>query len=283
MRSSVSVRAPQAIGSRVHTKPRHHAGLHLIQGGLPDGQEFQRALEFCLYFLNLFKRREPPLVPVSVPVTAGELATTAADLTQPKDWARWEEIRTNKRWAQRAAMSPESVEAFNQQIATLQAADANRLSKEVAYVYRRMRVSEKALGGFVRHYFGYMKHVNGFCEWMSESPVFRKSVLMPRYGVSRFKGLSDAKAKRAVRSEMRGVLTSMLRALVAIRVSAAHRDKIKNEQAEMRILNESTRERFCAVVDLDMEIVLAFYPESEMNGRRHKAPRQLDHRLQRYH
>jgi hypothetical protein len=291
MRSSVSVRAPQAIGSRVHTKLRHHAGLRLIQGGQSIEYEFQQALRLYVYFLNLLKKRggaekaeaetETSPTEETAPEIYPDLETE--NLTKASDWARWERIRTNRRWVQRASMSPQSVEAFNQQVATLQAADNDLFSEKAARAYERMRVSDKALGGFVRHYFGHGKNIKKFCEWMSESPIFRARILRARYGVSRFNDLPSIADKRAVRAEMRNVLTSMLRALAAIRVSAAHRDKTKNEHGEVIIVNESTRERFCAVVDLDMDIVLAFYPASEMNGRRHKAPRQLDHRLQRYH
>lgn len=283
MRSSVSVRAPQAIGSRAYTRPHNRAGLRLIQGGVSEGQAFQQALGYCLYFFNLFKRRETSVVPVQAPILDEPTVLATADLTATEDWQRWEQTRTNRRWAQRASMSPDAVEAFNQQIVTLQAANNNQFSDKVDYAYKRMRVSEKALGGFVRHYFGHGKSIKKFCEWMSESPFFRERILRARYGVSQFNDLVSIADKRAVRGEMRNVLTSMLRALAAIRVSLAHRDKIKNEHGEVRILNECTRERFCAVIDLDMDIILAFYPESKMNGRRRRAPRQLDHRLQRYH
>lgn len=277
-----SARAPQAIGLRERVAtPREPRKLRLIQGGLSDTfLSAREALGLCVFLLNLSRARVLALQALEQGFVEGDaeeqedVIDTTTDEEWKEYWRQWEHSRENRRWTQRASMPRAAVIAFNK--------DLEGVGYALEERFECLSVTDRALGDFVRHYFVFQRKVGKFCEWMAESPILKKEMLIRPYGVEKFKDLATFADMCEVRSIMRQTLETILRALVAANFS---NDK-NGSRANVIIKNEMTGERFCCIVEKRRrhESIIAFYPVGEMNRKQQfRTARQLEHRLRRLH
>ena len=271
---SVAQRAPRSVGLPAYVvfmRP------NLAHDAVDFGQEpsHREALALCVFLLCLRKHRVIAAHEESANDVTLNDVTEHVDLTSEQDWRMWEQQRIDRdrerrHWMSRAAMPDLSVQEFNEVIKSIDLADES---------LHRFTITDRALGDFIRHFFAYSRKVGHFCEWMAESPDLCEQTLYEQYGVKRFSQL-ETTDKRAVRHEMRLLLQESLKALIAYSVAGHGKNAHKEQKTEVRILNISTRERFCAVLDRDNYMIIAFYPESERNRKRaYKSPRQFNIRL----
>lgn len=145
--------------------------------------------------------------------------------------------------------------------------------------------TSKALGQFVRHFFGSDMGLRWFCEWMYGCPDLHDGTVP---GFSReVRGLPFEKLSYRQQAKLRARLRLYLHVIFKNCLSEALDKKLgrgNGDQLELFITNKVTHKRCCAIVDLDSYKVVAFYLEKEMNRKRgYRRARQLDHRLKRFH
>ncbi|HPF95293.1 MAG: hypothetical protein KC582_01550 [Candidatus Magasanikbacteria bacterium] len=273
---SVAQRAPRSIGLPAYTAFLRPSMAHDAVD-LGRDSSHREALALCVFLLCLRKHRMIATHEEPVNDAAPNEVTEHIDLTSEQDWRMWEQSRIDRahererrHWTSRAAMPDLAVQEFNEVIKSIDRVDES---------LHRFTITDRALGDFIRHFFAYSRKVGHFCEWMAESPDLCKQTLYDPYGVKRFSQL-ETTDKRAVRHEMRLLLQESLKALIAYSELGHGKNAHREQKTEVRILNISTRERFCAVLDRENYMIIAFYPESERNRKRaYKSPRQFDIRL----